>query len=111
MGIIEIAIFTGNSYLGSHVFKVHLFSGGIIELTRPHLYYTVFLFQAVDAGDSIFVHAFGAYFGLGVSFILNRNKKETEDENSLEGSSYTSDLFAMIGDLLLFSYFIHLKIT
>lgn len=50
-----------------------------------------------DAGGSIFVHVMGAYFGLGVSFVLGRNKKGSEVQNSLEGSSYTSDLFAMIG--------------
>lgn len=50
-----------------------------------------------DAGGSIFVHVMGAYFGLGVSYVLCRNKKGSEVQNSLEGSSYTSDLFAMIG--------------
>nr|XP_022914592.1 ammonium transporter Rh type A [Onthophagus taurus] len=79
MGIIEIAVFTGNSYLGSNVFK------------------------AVDAGDSIFVHAFGAYFGLAVSFILCR-KKDIEEESSLEGSSYNSDIFAMIGTVFLWMF-------
>lgn len=49
--------------------------------------------QAVDVGDSMFVHAFGAYFGLAVSLILYRSDASTEKE----GSSHQSDMFAMIG--------------
>ncbi|KAF5302384.1 hypothetical protein FQA39_LY10423 [Lamprigera yunnana] len=73
MGFIEVAVFSSNLYLGEEVFKVS------------------------DAGASIFVHVMGAYFGLAVSYVLCRNKNKTEQQNSLEGSSYTSDLFAMIG--------------
>lgn len=50
--------------------------------------------QAVDMGDSMFVHAFGAYFGLAVSIILYRRDASTEKE----GSSHQSDMFAMIGE-------------
>lgn len=45
-------------------------------------------------GDSIFVHAFGAYFGMAVSFVLFR--KDTDSDRN--GPSYTSDLFSMIGE-------------
>ena len=55
-----------------------------------------------DAGGSIFVHAFGAYFGLAVSYVLGRKKNALNGENPLEGSSYTSDLFAMIGKTLIY---------
>ena len=51
------------------------------------------LLQAIDMGDSMFVHAFGAYFGLAAAFVLYRSDVSTEKE----GSSYNSDLFAMIG--------------
>lgn len=78
MGVIEIAVFCANSYLGEAVFKV------------------------VDAGDSIFVHTFGAYFGLAVSYMIDRKKDHSE--NSLEGSSYNSDLFAMIGTVFLWMF-------
>lgn len=47
-----------------------------------------------DMGGSIVVHAFGAYFGLAVAFVLYR---EEAVDNSNEGSSYQSDLSAMIG--------------
>ncbi|MCL4128988.1 UNVERIFIED_CONTAM: hypothetical protein GTU68_015455 [Idotea baltica] len=57
-------------------------------------------FGAIDMGDSMFVHAFGAYFGLGVSFMLQRRDVSTPKE----GSSYRSDLFAMIGTVFLWLY-------
>ena len=44
-------------------------------------------------GDSMFVHAFGAYYGLAVSFVLYREDVSTDKE----GSCYHSDIFAMIG--------------
>ena len=40
----------------------------------------------------MFVHTFGAYFGLMVSFVLKR-----DFSSSSEGPTYTSDIFAMIG--------------
>lgn len=71
MGIIELAIYSANNYLADQLWKVS------------------------DAGASIFVHTFGAYFGLAVSWVLNR-KKGDDNENEF-GSTYTSDTFAMIG--------------
>ena len=63
--------------------------------------------EAVDMGGSIFVHTFGAYFGLALSWTISRSKKNdgsqvTEDSvvaRPLNGSNYNSDLFAMIGTL------------
>ena len=45
-------------------------------------------------GGAIFVHAFGAYFGLAVSMVHRRRK--TESSEHLEGSRYTTDIFAMV---------------
>lgn len=53
-------------------------------------------FQAVDVGGSIVFHTFGAYFGLAVSYMLYRKDFLKHDK---EGSSYASDIFAMIGKL------------
>jgi len=43
----------------------------------------------------MFVHVFGAYFGLAVSFVFGM--KEKQNIHHLEGASYQSDIFAMIG--------------
>merc|ERR1719167_1634421 len=56
---------------------------------------------AVDAGDTIFVHMFGAYFGLAVSWMLYNHKIE---ESEKAGAHYTSDLFSMIGTIFLWMF-------
>ena len=53
--------------------------------------------QIADAGGSMVIHCFGAYFGLALSFMLKR--PEDTDNNNKEGSVYHSDIFAMIGEL------------
>merc|ERR1719399_1424400 len=64
-------------------------------------------FQAVDMGGSMFVHTFGAYFGLAVSRTLSKSKKNTNGEvesSDLNSSTTTSDMFAMIGTLFLWMF-------
>ncbi|XP_011870750.1 PREDICTED: ammonium transporter Rh type B isoform X2 [Vollenhovia emeryi] len=78
MGIVELIMFTINKYVGEN------------------------LFMAVDAGDSMFVHVFGAYFGLAISFVLGT--KDKPKEHDLEGSNYQSDVFAMIGTVFLWLF-------
>ncbi|XP_014482238.1 PREDICTED: ammonium transporter Rh type A isoform X2 [Dinoponera quadriceps] len=78
MGIAELIMFNVNKYVGEH------------------------LFMAVDAGDSMFVHVFGAYFGLAVSYVFGTKREPKEHE--LEGASYQSDIFAMIGTLFLWLF-------
>jgi len=68
---------------------------GVNELIGLHY------LQAYDVGESIYVHIFGAYFGLAVSKVLQGSK---DIESTKEGSHYHSDLFAMIGTLFLFLY-------
>lgn len=47
----------------------------------------------------MYVHVFGAYFGLTVSLVLSKGIKFTKKDEELEGSTYSSDLTAMIGKL------------
>lgn len=51
--------------------------------------------EVADAGGSMVIHCFGAYFGLGLAFALQR--PADTDNNPKEGSVYHSDLFAIIG--------------
>ncbi|CAF0965964.1 unnamed protein product [Rotaria sordida] len=64
-------------------------------------YIGVVLFCIYDAGESIYVHVFGAYFGLATSFTL-QHRRTIESEK--ESSSYASDIFSMIGTLFLFCF-------
>ena len=55
------------------------------------------MLQAVDVGESMYIHAFGAYFGLAVARVLWTEKYS---EARGEGVVYHSDLFSMIGKYL-----------
>ena len=56
---------------------------------------------AIDAGDTIFVHVFGAYFGLTVARVLYN---ADHDLSSKQGASYTSDMFSMVGTVFLWMF-------
>ncbi|CAH1263934.1 RHAG [Branchiostoma lanceolatum] len=58
-------------------------------------------FQALDIGGSMFVHVFGAYFGLTVARMLYRPEAS---DSTKEGANYNSDLFSMIGSVFLWMY-------
>lgn len=60
------------------------------------------LLEVKDAGGSMTIHTFGAYFGLTVTWILYRpNLYQSKERQS---PVYHSDLFAMIGTLFLWMY-------
>ena len=60
-------------------------------------------FGAVDMGGSMYVHTFGAYFGLAASYFFD-NKKAIKDEKSRGEGDYNSQLIAMMGTLFLWMY-------
>jgi len=77
MTVLEIAIFVINEVIGRNYIG------------------------AVDAGDTIFVHIFGAYFGLTVARVLARPDIA---KSNLEGTTATSDLFSMVGTVFLWMF-------
>ncbi|XP_072004596.1 ammonium transporter Rh type C isoform X2 [Engystomops pustulosus] len=76
------------------LFQVTLFAvNEYILLNKLHV---------IDAGGSMTIHTFGAYFGLTVTWILRR--PHLSQRNDKEGSEYHSDLFSMIGTLFLWMF-------
>jgi len=58
----------------------------------------------VDMGGSMFVHTFGAYFGLALSWVISNKKALKLSGNEDNESNYYSDLFAMIGSIFLWMF-------
>ncbi|XP_070618131.1 ammonium transporter Rh type C [Erythrolamprus reginae] len=73
-----------------------------VTLFSVNEYILLDLLHVRDAGGSMTIHTFGAYFGLTVTTILYRpNLEQTKEKQE---SVYHSDLFAMIGTLFLWMY-------
>jgi len=58
---------------------------------------------AVDMGGSMYVHTFGAYFGLAASYFFH-NRKAIDDLTKKCSGDYNSQLIAMIGTLFLWMF-------
>ncbi|XP_006263869.1 ammonium transporter Rh type C [Alligator mississippiensis] len=73
-----------------------------VTLFSVNEYILLNLLHVIDAGGSMTIHTFGAYFGLTVTRILYRpNLEQSKDK---QGSVYHSDIFAMIGTIFLWMY-------
>lgn len=57
--------------------------------------------EANDTGGSMLVHAFGAFFGVGVTLVYS--PKDSAKAKHC-GDSYVSNLFAAIGTIFLWMY-------
>ncbi|XP_053129098.1 ammonium transporter Rh type C isoform X2 [Hemicordylus capensis] len=73
-----------------------------VTLFSVNEYILLDLLHVKDAGGSMTIHTFGAYFGLTVTAILYRPNLDQNKEK--QDSVYHSDLFAMIGTLFLWMY-------
>jgi len=60
--------------------------------------------QAVDMGGSMFVHTFGAYFGVAMAWAMGRGSAAGLKGHPSNESSKVSDTFAMIGTLFLWMF-------
>jgi len=77
MGFFEVVIYAANEYILTNI-----------------LYIT-------DAGGSIIIHTFGAYFGLTVATVIHHHHHVGHGH---EGTLYHSDLFSMIGTVFLWMF-------
>lgn len=59
------------------------------------------LLKISDVGGTYVIHMFGAYFGLGCSWILSPKSSRGRSDNA---AVYHSDLFALIGTIFLWMY-------
>ena len=66
------------------------------SLHPPHICIVVYV-QAVDMGDSIFVHTFGAYFGMAVARVIYHSDVQETPAKEKEEPVYHSDFFSMLG--------------
>ncbi|KAM6180935.1 ammonium transporter Rh type C [Erethizon dorsatum] len=73
-----------------------------VTLFTVNEYILLNILEVKDAGGSMTIHTFGAYFGLTVTWILYR--RNLEQSKKRQSSVYRSDLFAMIGTLFLWMY-------
>lgn len=63
----------------------------------------LFVFKAADAGGSMFIHTFGAYFGLAATYFFQPTKAIKEHDQKC-GGGYTSQYVAMLGTIFLYLY-------
>lgn len=70
--------------------------GNLFSTLNEHVGMSVF--GAVDAGGSIFIHTFGAYFGLACSAIATNRSRLAATATQI--TSDTSDLISLIGKVL-----------
>lgn len=74
----------------------------VLELTfysANKIFFLTKFLAIADCGGTIIIHVFGAYFGLACSATLGPAKDE-----KLNGSSYNSDLFSLIGTVFLWLF-------
>ena len=89
--------------MGGVLGKVNAFQLYVIVILET-LFYSlneaiVFLeIEATDVGGSMVIHAFGAYFGLAVSWVASPPATKDNPHND---SDYYSNLFAAIGTIFL----------
>ena len=58
----------------------------------------------VDAGGTMFIHTFGAYFGVFMSLALRAKNYKHPKTEELQNSRYNSDHFSFVGSFLLWVF-------
>ncbi|KAK9829438.1 hypothetical protein WJX72_005875 [[Myrmecia] bisecta] len=75
----------------------------MVPLYAVNMHLVFVSFNALDVGGSVSIHAFGAYYGLAASLMLGRGQR-LPPSHPKNNSSYTTDVFAMIGTLFLWIF-------
>ena len=64
--------------------------------------------ESIDVGGAMYIHTFGAIFGISISMVLFCSKKvksELQKYNQMNKSSYFSNLTTFLGIIFLFCFF------
>jgi len=77
MAFFEIIFYTINFYIGTNIYG------------------------AIDIGGSMWIHIFGAYFGLTVALIFTKGSSFAQEHNH---STYNSNLFSILGTIFLWMF-------
>ena len=93
---------------GAILGKADLFQMWVL-ITLEILFYTlnegigVAYYKAVDMGGSMYIHTFGANFGLAASYFVQPKKAIEQHDKKCVGG-YNSQMVAMLGTIFLFCY-------
>eukprot|EP01134_Creolimax_fragrantissima_P002257 CFRG2257T1 len=63
-----------------------------------NIYICQFQIEAIDVGGGMYIHLFGAIFGLAITYWLRTTKSHMHED---ESSVYVSDIFSLAGTLFL----------
>lgn len=61
-------------------------------------------FRAVDMGGSMYIHTFGAFFGVACTFYFEHKRSQQSHHSQNNFGGYNSQMIAMIGTLFLFCF-------
>lgn len=70
----------------------------------PNWTFGTYFLYAQDMGGSMYIHTFGAYFGLACSWVYSYKRSEKLIDHKWNGSNYNSNLFAYIGTVFLWLF-------
>ena len=77
------------------VCRIFYFDRKTIRKREKRIHILVFsLNRIIFSGGAIYIHAFGAYFGLAVSMMSR--KRDVGKSEKMEASRYTSDIFSLV---------------
>jgi len=107
MAMMETLLYSLNIYVAWALHRSGNVGGDLQGDTEPayHQYLFGDFLGRVDPGGSMFVHMFGAFFGVCVGRVAARPARANTVDDRDETADYSSNTFAFIGTVLLFALF------